>query len=66
MNWIKVAKELPKKEGRYLTCDIKGNIHVRGYYEGQVCPFGISPNHPHLFVPEWWAELPELPKEVRR
>ena len=66
MNWIKVTDRMPDKAGRYMTCDKHGNIQIRNYYEGQRYPFDISPNHPHFFMAEWWAELPEVPKEAKR
>jgi hypothetical protein len=65
MNWIKVTDRMPDKAGRYMICDKYGNIHVRDYNECQRYPFDIRPNHPHYFMAEWWAELPEAPKEAK-
>jgi hypothetical protein len=65
IKWISVHDRLPDKDGKYLICDIHGNINVRTHCAEYRHPFDISPAHKYYYTVEWWAELPGAPKEVR-
>lgn len=61
-NWIDVKDRLPEKDGYYLTCDHKGNIHVFFHspkYMEIDYAFGICKNHPQFYKPIAWMELPK-------
>ena len=62
IKWVNVNDRLPDKEGKYLICDIHGNINVRTHSAEYRHPFDISPFHKHYYMVEWWAELPEAPE----
>lgn len=66
IEWINVHDRLPDKEGKYLICDIHGNINVRMHSVTYRHPFDISPYHKHYYMVEWWAELPEAPTKERK
>ena len=59
--WIDVKDRLPEKDGYYLTCDHKGNIHV--FFHSQefkeTAPFGICEHHSRYYQPIAWMELPK-------
>ena len=60
-NWIDVKDRLPEKDGYYLTCDHKGNIHI--FFHSQefkeTAPFGICEHHSRYYQPIAWMELPK-------
>ncbi len=63
-NWIDVKDQLPEKDGYYLTCDHKGNIHVFYHHpsyvtNGSNTAFGICKNHSQYYQPIAWMELPK-------
>ena len=67
--WIDVKDRLPEKDGYYLTCDHKGNIHVFYHHPSYVAngnnmAFGICKNHPQFYRPIAWMELPKPYKGV--
>lgn len=62
LRWIPVAEMLPVENGRYITCDGKGNIHIFDYYTECIYPFFITPNDRHFYQPTHWMPLPEPPK----
>lgn len=60
--WIDVKDRLPEKDGYYLTCDHKGNIHVFFHspkYMEIDYAFGIGKNHSQYYQPIAWMELPK-------
>lgn len=62
--WIDVKDRLPEKDGYYLTCDRKCNIHVFYHHpsyvkNGSNMAFGICKNHPQFYKPIAWMELPK-------
>lgn len=60
--WIDVKDRLPEKDGYYLTCDHKGNIHVFFHspkYMEIDYAFGIGNNHSQYYQPIAWMELPK-------
>ena len=69
--WIDVKDRLPEKDGRYLTCDRKGNIHVFYHHPSYVAngnnmAFGICKNHPQFYQPIAWMELPKPYNRLER
>ncbi len=61
--WISVKDRLPEFNGRYLTCDEYGNIHI--FFHGPSfaeIPFGIKECNPRYYPPTHWMPLPEPPK----
>ena len=56
--WIPVEERLPEKDGYYLTCDKRGNIHVFYHHKSMEYPFGICPNHSQYYQPIAWQPLP--------
>lgn len=70
-NWIDVKDRLPEKDGYYLTCDHKGNIHVFYHHpsyvtNGNNMAFGICKNHPQFYKPIAWMELPKPYNRLER
>lgn len=60
--WIDVKDRLPEKDGYYLTCDHKGNIHVFFHslkYMEIDYAFGVGKNHSQYYQPIAWMELPK-------
>ena len=69
--WIDVKDRLPEKDGYYLTCDRKGNIHVFYHHPSYVAngnntAFGICKNHPQFYKPIAWMELPKPYNRLER
>lgn len=69
--WIDVKDRLPEKDGYYLTCDHKGNIHVFYHHPSYVAngnnmAFGICKNHPQFYRPIAWMELPNPYNRLER
>lgn len=69
--WIDVKDRLPEKDGYYLTCDHKGNIHVFYHHpsyvkNGSNMAFGICNNHPQFYKPIAWMELPKPYNRLER
>lgn len=69
--WIDVKDRLPEKDGYYLTCDRKGNIHVFYHHpsyvtNGNNMAFGICKNHPQFYKPIAWMELPKRYNRLER
>lgn len=67
--WIDVKDRLPEKDGYYLTCDHKGNIHVfyhHPIYVKENMAFGICKNHPQFYQPIAWMELPKPYNRLER
>ena len=69
--WIDVKDRLPEKDGYYLTCDHKGNIHVFYHHpsyvtNGSNMAFGIRKNHPQFYQPIAWMELPKPYNRLER
>lgn len=60
--WISVKHKLPKKFGKYLTCDDYGNINIFIYREDHSYPFGISPNDKEYYMVSYWQSLPKPPR----
>lgn len=58
--WIPVTERLP--DGKALTCDKKGNIHVMWHYSGFQDPFGIAKNDSRFYPVTHWMPMPEPPK----
>jgi hypothetical protein len=58
--WIPVTERL--QEGKALTCDHRGNIHVMFHYSGFQDPFGISRNDSRYYPVTHWMPMPEPPK----
>ena len=70
-NWIDAKDRLPEKDGYYLTCDRKGNIHVFYHHPSYVAngnnmAFGICKNHPQFYKPIAWMELPKPYNRLER
>lgn len=61
--WIPVKERLPEKDGYYLTCDAKGNIHVFYHHKSMEYPFSIMPTHPQYYQPVAWQPLPPAYKQ---
>lgn len=66
--WIDVKDRLPEKDGYYLTCDHKGNIHVFYHHQGlkETAPFGICEHHSQYYQPIAWMELPKPYNRLER
>ena len=66
--WIDVKDRLPEKDGYYLTCDHKGNIHVFFHHQGlkETAPFGICEHHSQYYQPIAWMELPKPYNRLER
>lgn len=69
--WIDVKDRLPEKDGYYLTCDHKGNIHVFYHHpsyatKGSNMAFGICKKHPQFYKPIAWMELPKPYNRLER
>ena len=67
--WIDVKDRLPEKDGYYLTCDHKGNIHVFFHspkYMEIDYAFGINKNHSQFYQPIAWMELPKPYNRLER
>ena len=67
--WIDVKDRLPEKDGYYLTCDHKGNIHVfyhHPIYVKENMAFGICKNHSQFYQPIAWMELPKPYNRLER
>ena len=69
--WIDAKDRLPEKDGYYLTCDHKGNIHVFYHHpsyvtNGSNMAFGICKNHPRFYKPIAWMELPKPYNRLER
>lgn len=60
--WISINDRLPDVDGRYLTCDHKGNIHIFYHYVGSKYPFSISEYDTRFYMVTHWMYLPEPPK----
>ena len=69
--WIDAKDRLPEKDGYYLTCDHKGNIHVFYHHpsyvtNGNNMAFGICKNHSQFYRPIAWMELPKPYNRLER
>ena len=64
--WIKVTDKLPKKFGKYLTCDNYRNINLFVYREDAQYPFGISPDNEDYNMVAYWMPLPNPPIDKQK